>query len=127
MNFTTLKEAAIFRITEDKENYWINDYWEAAVEIFSKNIDETIDFFQNECTDEELFWLSEIFEELIAKTQSRKLLEVLRARLEAVSESQYKQESFQTEHMRQYVDYKTYVKDISDEINYAEEQLSESE
>ena len=127
MNFTTLKEAAIFRITEDKENYWINDYWEAAVEIFSKNIDETIDFFQNECTDEELFWLSEIFEELIAKTQSRKLLEVLRARLEAVSESQYKQESFQTEHMWQYVDYKTYVKDISDEINYAEEQLSESE
>ena len=127
MNFTTLKEAAIFRITEDKENYWINDYWEAVVEIFSKNIDETIDFFQNECTDEELFWLSEIFEELIAKTQSRKLLEVLRARLEAVSESQYKQESFQTEHMRQYVDYKTYVKDISDEINYAEEQLSESE
>ncbi len=127
MKFTTLKEAVKFRITEDKDNYWINDYWEAALEIFSKNIDETIDFFKNDCTDEELFWISEIFEELIAKTQSRKLLDVLRTRLNDVTENKYNQNAFETEHMRKYVDYKTYVKDISDEINYAEGQLKESE
>ena len=31
MKFTTMKQAAQFRITEKEDNYWIEDYWKAAI------------------------------------------------------------------------------------------------
>ena len=70
MKFTTMKQAAQFRITEKEDNYWIEDYWKAAIEIFTKDCAKTMKFFQNDCTDEEFYWLSEIFEEIAEKTKS---------------------------------------------------------
>ena len=37
MKFTTMKQAAQFRITENEDDYWIEDYWKAAIEIFNNN------------------------------------------------------------------------------------------
>lgn len=45
MKFHTLKEAARFRISESENNYWIEDYWKAAIETAVRNMDETIRFF----------------------------------------------------------------------------------
>ena len=70
MKFTTMKQAAQFRITENEDDYWIEDYWKAAIEIFTKDCAKTMKFFQNDCTDEEFYWLSEIFEEIAEKTKS---------------------------------------------------------
>lgn len=50
MKFTTMKQAAQFRITENEDDYWIEDYWKAAIEIFTKDCAKTIKFFQKDCT-----------------------------------------------------------------------------
>lgn len=36
MNFNTLRETLQFRIHESEDNYWIEEYWESAIEIFLK-------------------------------------------------------------------------------------------
>ena len=123
MNFNTLKKAAAFRVIENKDNYWIEDYRDAAITIFSKDIGKTIYFFQNECTDEELYYLAEIFEELAEETQSQELIDVLRARLAAVTPETYHQQSLACKHMRKYVDYAEFVRSVGMEIDYAEGRL----
>lgn len=71
MHFNTLKEAAQFRISENENNYWIEDYWKATVETAVRNIDEALTFIQKDCDNEELYVLSEIFEELAKKDKKQ--------------------------------------------------------
>lgn len=85
MKFNTLREVVQFRIIESEDNYWVEDYWKAAIEMYVKDIPATIMFFQNDCDDEELYFLSEIFEEIVEQTQSRELVSVLRSRLAKVT------------------------------------------
>jgi len=124
-DFSTIEEAARFRIIEDEDNYWIEDYWKKAIKIFTSNASETIDFIRNECSDEEFYWLSEIFEELAEKMQSKELIQALRERLAKVVPENYNQSSFETEHMRKYIDYDEYVRDVGQEIDYAEGRIDE--
>lgn len=124
-DFSTIEEAAKFRIIEDEDNYWIEDYRKKAIKIFTSNVSETIDFIRNECSDEEFYWLSEIFEELAEKTQSKELIQALRERLAKVVPEYYNQSSFETEHMRKYIDYDEYVRDVGQEIDYAEGRIDE--
>ena len=123
IKFDTLKEAAHFRITESEDNYWIEDYWKAAIKLFANDVAATIMFLQNDCDDEELYFLSEIFEEIVGQTQSKELVSVLRSRLAKVTPENYNQQSFKSEHMRKWVDYNEYVKSVEEEINYAENKI----
>lgn len=120
IKFNTLKEVVQFRITESEDNYWIEEYWSVAIEMFTKDVSATIMFFQNECNDEELYVLSEIFEEIAEKTQSREIVSALRSRLSKVSSENYNQQNFQSEHMRKWVDYAEYVRSVKQEIDYAQ-------
>ena len=60
------------------------DYWETSptikseIELFSRNLQETIDFLNNDCTAEQMIWMSEIFEEISAKLQSQDFVDALR-------------------------------------------------
>lgn len=47
------------------------------IEILTEDVDETIEFIKNKCDDETLLWMSEVFEEIIEKTQSKELLQTL--------------------------------------------------
>ncbi len=123
MKFNSLKEAAQFRIHENEDNYWEVAYWEAAVDAALQSVPNTIHYLQRDCTDEEFFWLSEIFEELVKKTQSVELLEALRTRLKQVTLESYHQQDFESDFMRKYVDYNEYVSSIAKEIDYADGQL----
>lgn len=100
MRFETFKEVAQFRINENEDNYWIEDYWKAAIEFYTANISDTIEFFRSECNDEEFYWLSEIFEEIAEKSQSKELIQVLKNRLATVLPENYHQQDFKSEHMR---------------------------
>lgn len=95
-----------------------------AKDILSNNVSDAILFFQTECTDEEFFWLSSVFEDVSALVQSKQFIQVLRARLALVTRESYDQESFKSEHMRQWVDYDEYVRSISMDIDYAEDALN---
>ena len=112
MKFTTMKQAAQFRITENEDDYWIEDYWKAAIEIFTKDCAKTIKFFQKDCTYEEFYWVSEIFEEIAEK------------RLAVVRPESYCKQNFHSKEM-QHVDYSEYVRSIEQEINYAEGRIIE--
>lgn len=125
IKFDTLKEAAHFRVVESEENYWVEDYWKATIKLFTTDVNATIMFLQNDCDDEELYFLSEIFEEIVEQTQSKELVSVLRSRLAKVTYENYDQQSFKSEHMRKWVDYNEYVKSIEEEINYAEGRIGE--
>lgn len=55
----------------------IEKLWEKEIDILSRDMSETLDFFSNRCTAEEFVWLSEVFEEVQEKTQSDELRECL--------------------------------------------------
>lgn len=125
MKFDTLKEAAHFRVVESEDNYWVEDYWKAAIKLFTSDVSATIMFLQNDCNDEELYFLSEIFEEIVEQTQSKELVSVLRSRLAKVTPENYDQHGFKSEHMRKWVNYNEYVRSVEDEINYAANKIDE--
>ena len=124
IKFDTLKEAARFRVVESEDNYWVEDYWKATIELSTKDVAATIMFLQNDCDDEELYFLSEIFEGIVEQTQIKELVSVLRSRLAKVTPENYNQQNFKSEHMRKWVDYNEYVKSIEEEINYAEGRIN---
>ena len=70
-------------------------------------------------------WLSETFEEIAEKIQSKELISTWRSRLVAVRPENYCQQNFQSKEMRQYVDYSEYVRSIEQEIDYAEGRIVE--
>lgn len=113
--------------TQDNWDYGIEQCWKKYIEIFSKDVSKTIEYILTECSNEEFFWISEIFEELIEKTQSTELIKTFRDRLEKVSPEDYKQQDFQSKHMQKWVDYNEYIRDVSQEIEYAEGRLDSSE
>ena len=125
IKFDTLKEAAHFRVVESEDNYWVEDYWKATIELSTKDVAATIMFLQNDCDDEELYFLSEIFEEIVEQTQSKEIVSVLRSRLAKVTPENYNQLNFKSEHMQKWVDYNEYVKSIEEEINYDEGRIGE--
>lgn len=53
----------------------IEECCKREVEILAADIESTITFLENDCTADEFVWISEIIDDLIAKTQSRALLE----------------------------------------------------
>lgn len=126
MKFDTLKEAAHFRVVENEDNYWIEDYWKATIELFTKDVATTIKFLKNDCDDEKLYFLSEIFEEIVEQTQSKEIISVLRSRLSKVKPENYNQENFKSEFMRKWVDYNEYIRSVQEEINYAEGRIHDS-
>ena len=48
--------------------------WKKEIEILSEDIPSTIDFLMNECTANEFSWISEVIDDIAAKTQSRELI-----------------------------------------------------
>ena len=60
------------------------DYWEtspaikAEIALFTRDLRETVQFLDNDCTAEQLIWLSEVFEEISAKLQSWEFIDALK-------------------------------------------------
>lgn len=57
--------------------------------------------------------------------QSKELISAWRSRLAKVTPENYNQQNFKSEHMRKYIDFNEYVKDIAMEIDYAEGRIKE--
>lgn len=48
------------------------------IELFSRSLRDTIEFLDNDCTADQLSWMSEVFEEISAKLQSWEFIDALR-------------------------------------------------
>lgn len=60
----------------DIEDPIINDIWDELTELLSVDICDTIDFLSN-CTKEEIYFISEIFEDIYMNSQSEKFIDSL--------------------------------------------------
>ena len=60
------------------------DYWEtspainAEIALFTRNLQETVQFLDADCTADQLSWMSEVFEEISAKLQSWEFIDALK-------------------------------------------------
>ena len=124
MNIEQLREVITRCAALDpNDDFGMEKRWEEMTEILSEDISATIHFFQNVCTDEELYWLGSVFEDVAEKTQSKELIQVLRNRLAKVTPETYCQQNFKTEHMQKWVDYAEYVRCIDSDIAFAEDRI----
>lgn len=79
------------RMTNPNANYYEIPWWEAEIKQFTANIQESIRFIENECTDEELYWLSEVFEDIVDRTRSVEFVHCLQMRVQHVENPEWKQ------------------------------------
>ena len=125
MNAIKLREELNYRLSlHINDDYGLEESWKRITAILSEDVIETIDFINNDCTDEEFFWLSEVFSDVSEVVQSKQFVETLRSRLARVNRETYNQNSFESEHMRKWVDYDEYIRSVSMEIDYAEGTLN---
>ena len=55
----------------------MENYYDKMSRFIAEDLDNSIDFIENQCTAEEFVWLSEVFEEIAQKTQSRVFIQCL--------------------------------------------------
>lgn len=126
MKVEDLRAELIHRLSLDvNDDYRIEESWKRLTNILTESVDDTICFFNNECTDEEFFWLSEVFSDVSEVLQSKEFVQTLRNRLARVTPDKYDQKSFDDEHIRKYVDYEEYVRSTLLDIDYAEGALND--
>ncbi len=47
------------------------------VDLFTEDMDATIDFLLHDCTEDQFGWLSEVFDEIVEKSQSHEFVDAL--------------------------------------------------
>ena len=78
MQFVEFREIIKKRASIDDEWYTeIEKYWEKMTELFSKDINKTIQFL-DVCTADEFSWLSEIVEDIAKRSHSKEFVAALR-------------------------------------------------
>ncbi len=121
MNIQELREVIAQYISLDtNDDFATKKCWKEMTAILSEDITATISFFESECTMEEFYWLSSIFEDVIAKTHSTTLISIWRSKLSDISPEKFKRGNFKSELMQTSVTYADYVKSIEQEIDFAE-------
>lgn len=63
--------------TEDEWAYGVDQCCKEEIDILARDIEDTISFLETECTAEEFSWLSEVFDDVAERTQSRAFVECL--------------------------------------------------
>ncbi|PFM65223.1 hypothetical protein COJ48_08340 [Bacillus cereus] len=59
------------------DDYGIQKSWNEIIEVLSENEDNTIRYLEN-CSKEDLYWISEVFEDIAESVQSKEFINCLR-------------------------------------------------
>ena len=89
-DFSLFHQVIHERMTNPNARYYADPWWEEEIKQFSVNMSESIDFVLHECTDEELYWLGEIYDDIMEKTHSAAFVEALRERVTHVDNPEWK-------------------------------------
>ncbi|WP_033515260.1 hypothetical protein [Bifidobacterium cuniculi] len=69
------KQITAKRASIDDECYWeVEDQWKVMAKFLLKNIHDTIQFLNTDCDGDDITWISEVFDQLITRTQSITLM-----------------------------------------------------
>lgn len=77
-------------VIEKRKSLDVNDEitleqcWVEEAELITSDITSAIEFINNECDDETLYWLSEVLEDVVRKKSDRTFLEAVKKRAEVV-------------------------------------------
>lgn len=80
------------RITAEGAFYYPDPWWERELDAICEDMQAARIFIENDCSDEELFWLSEIFEDIIDRTEDVAFLGCLQKRAERMNDEARKKE-----------------------------------
>ena len=80
------------RIHGDPDHYYAVTLWEEEVTLFCSDLDECIHFVEECCTGEELYWLGEVYDDIMEKTHSAAFIDALRERVKRVENEAWKAE-----------------------------------
>jgi hypothetical protein len=76
----------------DNDAWGLDAVWEKEISLLTRNMEDTIAYILTECTEEQLFWMSEVFEQIVQVTQSVAFLECLKERVKKVKNTEYQKE-----------------------------------
>ena len=82
----TAERIRIARETQDNWDYGIEQCWEKEIALLSEDMSWTISFIKNECTDDEFFWMSEVFDDVAQRTQNREFIAAIKERIKSVAD-----------------------------------------
>ncbi len=64
--------------TSDEWYDGLNAVWNELTDLICENINDSIEFLLNKCSEEDFSWLSEFFEQVIEKSLSQEYIDALR-------------------------------------------------
>lgn len=91
-NFEPFHRVIQERITNPNANYYEIPWWDAEVKQFTLNMEESIRFIEEECTDEEFLFLSEVFWDIVEKTRDKAFYACIQKRAERVANPEWKED-----------------------------------
>lgn len=87
------KIRAIIRKREAMSDEWpagLEECWNELVDALTEDIDTTRRYLLDECTADEASWVSEVYDEIVYKTQSREYINLLRQSIKRFPEESAK-------------------------------------
>ena len=79
------------RRTEPGAYYFPDPWWKKEVDAIVDDLETAIEFIKCECSDEELYWLAEVFDDVMDKTRSVEFLDSLHQRVQSVENPEWKE------------------------------------
>lgn len=89
-DFSTFHAVIQERMKEPGAQYYPDLWWEKELKVLLDDLDVSIQFIKGECTDEEFYYLSEIFDDIMEQTKSVDFLKCIRERAERVENAQWR-------------------------------------
>ncbi len=80
------------RITNPNADYYTPYWWDKELKVILADLDLSIRFIREACTDEELYWLGEIYNDIMDKTRHKAFLQALRERAQRVENPEWKKD-----------------------------------
>jgi len=66
----------------DEYTFGVEQCWKKEIEVLTEDIPSTIEFFKNECTEDEFSWISEIIDDIVEIAPNRELLDSYKSLME---------------------------------------------
>ena len=76
--------------TNDEWQDGVERCWAELTDALTENIDTTRKFLLEDCTADEASWISEVYDDIVYKTQSREYIDLLRKSIERFPEEDTK-------------------------------------
>ena len=90
-DFTAFKAILSKRMNESEEKYWVEDLWKEEIGLFVEDMEKTIRFV-NQCTDDEICWMSEVFDDIANATHSVAFFKAAKTRAARIADEEDRKE-----------------------------------